>query len=478
MKRFRIILLAVVWLLAATVPAGAQTEFFIHTVRWYEGINDISKKYDVPVEVIMEVNGLEKPKVKSRMKLKIPVDLQAYYRTKAQTDKNTTDSSAVEAAKKAENTVVAQDVTEPEEEDNDKAESSWSWGSIFGFKNQVTATLVLPLGQDASSDNAFDFYSGAMLAARDLGEKGINADINVINLTGDEVSEDAAKKLGKADFIIGPVSEKDIQKVLAVAGKTPVISPLDPRAAGMADSIANFIHAPTAAYRQYVDIAQWLDQEREREDNIVLISETGTALSAGMKALVKELESRGVSFKKLEYSILEGRNVTNKVESAMVAEKTNRVVVLSEKEAFVNDVVRNLNLMLYNKFDVVLYSASKIRSYETIDIENLHSLNLHVCTSYYIDYDDPRVKDFVKTYRALFNAEPTQFSFQGYDVMGFFVKACHDSSKWYKKLARISRAKMLQADFKFERQHDGGYLNTGTRRIIYTPDYSVKEILH
>ena len=477
MKRFRIILLAVVWLLAATVPAGAQTEFFIHTVRWYEGINDISKKYDVPVEVIMEVNGLEKPKVKSRMKLKIPVDLQAYYRMKAQTEQSATDSSAVATAT-VENTVSEQDVTEPEEEDNDKTESSWSWGSIFGFKSKVTATLVLPLGQEASSDNAYDFYSGAMLAARDLGEKGVNADINVINITGDEVSEDAAAKLDKADFIIGPVSEKDILKVLAVAGKTPVISPLDPKAAGLADSVANFIQAPAAAIRQYIDLADWLYQERELEDNIVLISETGTALSSGMQALVKELEAKGIGFKKLEYSILEGRNVTNKVESAMSAEKTNRVVVLSEKEAFVNDVVRNLNLMIYNKFDVILYSASKIRSYETIDIENLHSLNLHVCSSYYIDYDDPRVKDFVKTYRALFNAEPSQFAFQGYDVMGYFVKACHDSGKWYKKLARISRAKMLQADFKFEKQHDGGYINTGIRRVIYTPDYSVKEILH
>ena len=478
MKRFRIILLAVVWLLAATVPAGAQTEFFIHTVRWYEGINDISKKYDVPVEVIMEVNGLEKPKVKSRMKLKIPVDLQAYYRMKAQTDNNAADSSAV-AATTVENKVAGQDVTEPEEEDdNDKTESSWSWGSIFGFNSKVTATLVLPLGQDASADNAFDFYSGAMLAARDLGEKGIKADINVVNITGDEVSEDAAAKLDKADFIIGPISEKDILKVLAVAGKTPVISPLDPRTAGMADSVANFIQAPTAAMMQYNDIAQWLCQEREREDNIVLVAETGTALSAGMKALIKTLEDKGIAFKRLDYSILEGRGVTGKVESAMAQDVTNRVVVLSEKEAFVNDVVRNLNLMLYNKFDVVLYSASKIRSYETIDIENLHSLNLHVCTSYYIDYDDPRVKSFVKTYRALFNAEPSQFAFQGYDVMGYFVQASHDSGKWYKKLARISRAKMLQADFKFERQHDGGYRNTGTRRIIYTPDYSVKEILH
>ena len=465
MKRFRIILLAVVWLLAATVPAGAQTEYFIHTVRWYEGIKDISKKYDVPVEVIMEVNGLEKPKVKSRMKLKIPVDLQAYYRMKSQTDGlAATDSSAV---------VATTHNDQPVKKDAEEEE--------YYFKNdndKVSATLVLPLGQDASSDNAFDFYSGAMLAARDLGERGIDIDVNVINITGDEFSEDAAEKLGKADFIVGPVSEKDILKLLAVAGKKPVISPLDPRAAGLADSVANFIQAPSAAKMQYTDLAEWIYQDCNRDDNVVLVSETGTALSAGMKELVNLLQHKGISFKSLEYSILEGRNVTKKVESAMVAEVTNRVVVLSEKEAFVNDVVRNLNLMIYNKFDVVLYSASKIRSYETIDTENLHSLNLHVCTSYYIDYDDPRVKNFVLTYRALFNAEPSQFAFQGYDVMGYFVKACNDNGKWYKKLARSGRTKMLQADFKFERQHDGGYLNTGTRRIIYTPDYAVKEILH
>lgn len=477
MKRLRIILLAVAWLLVAVLPAGAQTEYFIHTVRWYEGIKDISKKYDVPVEVIMEVNNLDKPKVKSRMKLKIPVDLQAYYRMQASSEglvQEAADSTAAAA------NAVTEPVTadNPEEED-DKTESPWDWSYIFGFKDKVNATLILPLGQDASSDNAFDFYGGAMLAARDLGEKGINSDVDVINLTGNEISEEAAEKLEKSDLIIGPVSEKDLVKVLAVAGKTPVISPLDPRASGLADSVANFIQAPTAAVRQYSDLAAWLCEERFPEDNIVLVSESGTALSAGMKELERILEENGIAANKLTYSILEGRSVSAKVTSAMVPEVTNRVVILSEKEAFVNDVVRNLNLALYNKYQVVLYSASKIRSFETIDIENLHSLNLHVCSSYYIDYDDPRVKRFVLSYRALFNTEPSQFAFQGYDVMGYFIKACHDSGRsWQKKLARIGKAKMLQADFKFIRQPDGGYLNTGIRRIIYGQDYSVKEILH
>ena len=277
------------------------------------------------------------------------------------------------------------------------------------------------------------------------------------------------------EIVPGP----DIVKMLAATSTIPVVSPLDPRAAGLADSVANFVQAPTAATRQYTDLAEWLAEDREPTDNVVLVSETGVVLSAGMQEFERVLEEKGIESNKLSYNILEGRDIASKVEAAMVPEITNRVVVLSENEAFVNDVVRNLNLMLYNKFDVVLYSSSRIRGFETIDIENLHSLNLHVCSTYFIDYEDSRVNSFVLAYRALFGAEPSQFSFQGYDVMGYFIKACHDSgNEWPNNLARIRRAKMLQADFKFSKQPGGGYLNTGVRRIIYTPDYSVKEILH
>lgn len=474
MKRIWIILLAALYLLTVNLPAGAQDEFFIHTVRWYENIKDISKKYDVPVEVIMEVNGLEKPKVKTRMKLKIPVDLQRYYRLKAESDSLT--ATASDSVAVSQNEVV--EIAEAQEVTENEPESKWSWKSIFGFKSKVKATLILPLGEDASSDNFFDFYSGALLAAKDLGENGINADISVINLAGEDITIALSSRLNDADLIIGPVSQKGLEKVLDFTEKTPVISPLDPKAAFLADSVKNFIQAPSPSSRQYSDLAGWLLEERDMTDNIVLISESGVALSNGMKEFEEILTSSGIQFKQLNYTILEGREITSKVESAMVPEVTNRVVVLSEKEAFVNDVVRNLNLMIYNKFNVVLYSSSRIRSYETIDVENLHSLNLHVCSSYFIDYDDPRVKRFVLSYRALYNTEPSQFAFQGYDVVGYFIKACHDcGTSWPKKLAKIGNAKMLQADFKFIKNSGGGFVNTGVRRIIYGQDYSVKEIL-
>ena len=44
----------------------------VHTVKWYENIDDIADRYGVSVEAIMEANSLKDRKLKSRQKLQIP----------------------------------------------------------------------------------------------------------------------------------------------------------------------------------------------------------------------------------------------------------------------------------------------------------------------------------------------------------------------------------------------------------------------
>lgn len=459
----------------ANIPAGAQTdttyvsqprepEYIIHTVRWYESINDLSRKYNVPVEVIVEVNGLSKPKIKSRQKIKIPADLEQYYRYK--------EAVSISAAVQASSQTPVQ-AAPPQEGQSQEGQPPVEQVK----KDKVKAVVLLPLGAtDGSSDIYLDFYSGALMAAKDLGESGISAELDIVDLASGAISEEDLEKISTADMAIGPVTKSALESLIATGIKTPVISPLDPKAACLADSSANFIQAPSPASRQYSDLALWLAEEREPQDNVLLISESGVTLSDGMTELKAILDEHYINFGTFSYSILQGRGIIDGMSASLRPDVTNRVVVLSENEAFVNDVVRNLNLLNYNKFNVVLYSASKIRSFETIDVENLHSVNLHVCSSYFIDYDDPRVKRFLLVYRALFNSEPNQFAFQGYDVAGFFIKACHDlGSRWPTHLDRGGINKMLQADFRLERNPEGGFINTGIRRVIYGSDYSVKE---
>ncbi len=108
-------------------------------------------------------------------------------------------------------------------------------------------------------------------------------------------------------------------------------------------------------------------------------------------------------------------------------------------------------------------------------MDNLHNLKTRVSTAYYIDYESPAVRRFLLEYRALYNTEPTQFSFQGYDLAYFFIYMKTKFGKsWMEKVARLGNSAMMQTDFLFRESSDGGYINEGVRRIVYGPDYSVR----
>ena len=187
------------------------------------------------------------------------------------------------------------------------------------------------------------------------------------------------------------------------------------------------------------------------------------------------LEKDGIAFSSFSYSILEGRDVLEPLKGMMTTEAANRVLVMSESEAFVNDVVRNLNLLIFEDYEIVLYAPSKIRSFETIEVDNLHNARLHTSLSYYVDYGNPAVKDFVKQYRALYNTEPTPYAFQGYDITVYFMEMCSEYGEEWESNLEGHPACLLQTDFDFSRAGEGkGFTNSGMRRIVYGPDYSIQ----
>ena len=193
-----------------------------------------------------------------------------------------------------------------------------------------------------------------------------------------------------------------------------------------------------------------------------------------MGAMNTILEKDGIPFNTFSYSILEGRNIQEPLKKMMSKEAPNRILVMSESEAFVNDVVRNLNLLIHNEYEIVLYGPSKIRTFETIEVDNLHNTRLHTSLAYYVDYDDPRVMEFVRKYRALYNTEPTPYAFQGYDIATYFMDMCSKYGHDWIKNMEDNDSSLLQADFRFHKMEGkAGYVNSGVRRIVYGPDYSI-----
>lgn len=432
----------------------------IHTVRWYETLKDIAAKYNVTESEIISANNLKDGKIKNRQKLIIPT-------IGSTVERITTESEA-------------EIVQEFEEEDmnletafDDKDEEEETATTILS-KSTIQATVLLPLKAtgNSSSKSNMDFYSGLLLAARELGESGINIDMNVYDIANGSFGA-TRDELETSDMIIGPVAAGDINRLYTVApGIKALVSPLDPKAEQLTERYSTMVHAPAPRMAQYEDVANWIKEDLMPGDKVIVISEKEARKGDEGRILRAVIDSAHITYTPFSYSILEGRKIQEPLETEMTTEGFNRVVVASESEAFVNDVVRNLNLTIHNKFNVVLYAPAKIRTFETIEIENFHNTNLHASLTYYIDYNDPEVRKFIKKYRTLFHTEPTQFAFQGYDVAKYFLGLCAKYGEDWMRYAED--ASMLQSTFDLKPSGNAGYINNGIRRIVYGKEYSVE----
>ena len=434
-----------------------------HTVKWYEDLDVIADKYGVSVEAIMNANGLTGRKLTKRQKLIIPEPGET-----VPAPEIIPDAPAAEEEAAAEETPVEETV---QTDTLLTVEDPW----IFTPKDEVQATLILPMkaSTDNVSRNNMDFYSGVLLAVRDLGESGISTELNVYD-SSDSSHPIASEDLDGSDIVIGPVSSGDLKRLLDT-DRNPqmVISPLDPRAESLAQSHSNFIQVPTPQTVLYQDLMNWIREDTMPGDTLLLISEKGARQTDAVVQMTQAADSSGMTFIPFSYSILEGRDITEPLTNLMTATGTNRVLIASDSEAFVNDVVRNLNILVYNKLNVVLYAPARIRNFETIEVENLHNTSLHVSLGYLIDYDSQQVKNFLLKYRALFNTEPTQYAFQGYDIATYFIGMCSRyGSGWTRKLGD-TESQMLQSTFRYVPVENGGYVNNGVRRLVYGPGWSV-----
>lgn len=457
MKKFRIILTFILCLVPFGVQAQNEDEYKTHVVKWYEDLKSIANTYQVDPQDIIDFNDLKSEILTRRQELKIPLRKIK----KAISDAGTVvQNTAQQAAEQLDSMSVTVGGLVKD-----------ALSSIFSKQtNKVNAALILPFStQNGINGSNYDFYSGVLMAVRDMASQGISVDLNVFDMPG-STNPASREALNNADIIIGPLSTKNITTVLEDCPFNKyIISPLDSRAAALAEAGENVIQAPSSTDAQYADLISWIKEEHGGSDKLILFTEK----NATPTALAKYVESSGIKYSTVNYGILEGRNIANTLQSIMNPDAVNRVVIASDNEAFVNDVVRNLNLMTFKKYNVVLFGPSKIRNFETIEVENFHNTHLHMSSSYYVDYNDSAVKSFLMAYRALFNAEPGPYAFQGYDTAKFFLSQYANHSNGWISHLESEKGYGLQSNFLLKRTLGGGYVNQAVRRVVYDTDWSI-----
>lgn len=435
-----------------------------HVKKWYEDLDMIAAQYNVSAEAIMVANNLTDKKLANRQKLIIPASISV-----ASSETGEENQTADLTEKPVEEEILKSDEDAPEGLDQNWAISP---------EKTINATVLLPMKSidGKLSRNNMDFYSGIMLAVYDLAQKGINTDLNVYDIA-DQSTPVIKEDIETSDVIIGPITAADLTRLFQTSPETAaVVSPLDPRAEKLVVEYNELIQAPTPHKVQYKDLTDWIKEDAGENDKVFMFSERTVRVNEAAALMKEVMDSSGIAYTPFTYSILEGRDILEPLKEMMTSEGANRIYIASESEAFVNDVVRNLNLMLLENFEVILYAPSKIRSFETIEVEHFHKTAMHVSLTYYINYENQDVKDFLLKYRALYKTEPSQFAFQGYDIAYYFISLCNKYGKdWTEKLEESEKS-MLQSTFKYMKQGTGGYVNNGVRRITYGPKWTIAQV--
>ena len=468
-----------------------------HTVKWFEDIYDVAGEYNVTAQEIMAANGLKSSRISKRQTLRIPVTEKARENlkkefpnlasivvtppAKAETPKTETPNTGKPVVSQPEPVAAAEKpvtkAAQPEEkkaveEENAEAPAVLlDWLSGMAGKGSAELALILPFNASGkASESNMDFYSGVLMALRSLEKEGVKTTLNVYDL---QAGIPSSYDLNKNDFILGPITTNDLSSILGVTGgRVPVVSPLDQKAGDLAGTREGFIQAPSSAASQYAELVAWATEENARGDQIILVTEkSSNGSTAPAVGLREALLAAGTSFDGVSLTQGESRS-TSALTSRLVKGGVNRIILASENETFVSNLIGNLGILLGRGYKIVVYAPSRVRTFDTIDTSLYHQCSLHICSPYFADYEAENVKAFIRSYRALYRTEPSQFAFQGYDLTRYFATlVAKYGNRWTRALEEVPGSG-IHTDFRFVPVRKGSYRNTGIRRILYDTDYS------
>lgn len=348
-----------------------------------------------------------------------------------------------------------------------------------GLYLPISAAVTDSLKPTARTLSFLSFYQGALMAVDRLAKAGLSAKLYVYDTEKMASTVDALVKKPEflsLDMIIGPVYP-EMQKVvseLSAKNRIPMVSPLSPDDRYTKTNPCYFQVNPVRKLRIEAT-ADYLFREFSKEKIIFLATESGSAETRQIHALLLKKGGPGVS-KGLVKSYNLWSSGMEGFESLLQTDKPNILVMAEMNEVNVSIAMNRLAL-LSKKYPIILIGIQEFTKMQSIEIENLHNVNLRFLTTYFVDYNSPAVTSFVESFKAEFGAEPSLLAFQGYDVTTFFLKSLQKTADLSRGLPADSNIGLLHTFYHFTRVSDfAGFTNDSFTVVEYANTFDVKSL--
>ena len=154
----------------------------------------------------------------------------------------------------------------------------------------------------------------------------------------------------------------------------------------------------------------------------------------------------------------------------------NIIITLATGEVFYTNYIRDLKGYADN-YDIILFTKPYLLKYESLELEYLQQLKLHIFSPNYIDYNLQAVNDFINKFHEKYYTEPDLYAFMGYDITFYFLRALYKYGRNFKYCLKDDIVEGLCSKFKFISQDkDSGYENRGIYIYKIDEDYKLVKI--
>jgi LysM repeat protein/ABC-type branched-subunit amino acid transport system substrate-binding protein len=322
------------------------------------------------------------------------------------------------------------------------------------------------------SANYLEFYEGAMIAAENLAAAGLKFKMYVYDTNQDpKVVDQLVKKQEflSLDLIIGPVYPNCQNTISALSAKNriPMVSPLSPDS-HLASANPYYFQVNPDRNLRLSGTADYICQKYKGRNLIFLGNQDGSSESKLIPGKLKLKKTNNI----VEYDLW--ADSKSGIESVLNPEEENVIILTDNDEARVSVAITRLNT-ISRKFRITLIGMQEYTRMKSINIEYLHNLKLHYLSPYYIDFNNKDVKNFITTFRNYYSAEPSQYAYQGYDILTAFLKNLEKSGRKFTVQGPEFNLHLLQSEYNFQRVSNfGGFVNSTFFIIEYSDTYDVR----
>ncbi len=334
-----------------------------------------------------------------------------------------------------------------------------------------------------------DFMLGVKLALDSLQKEGISVELFCFDTEADtsvvrEIVE--MNDLAGMDLIIGPVYQYNLSIVAPYAMnlRIPLVSPLSSKGNLTETNPYLFQIVPTID-AEFEKLASYVSNYHEY--NIVLIHSGDLREEDNIFALKRNLFRYfayrtffdEVIFKEIVYNEeFTVNDSINSVEHSLSKQVENLIIVPSGQETFASEILASL-FTFSEEYSITVLGYPTWMKFRNIELKYFYNLGVQVFTPFFINYDNYRVKNFLRKYKHNFNTEPDQFSYawKGYDIAYFFISGLSRYGDHFLRCHKEYKPQLLEAGFEFERVNShGGYINNYFRMLKFTPDNKILDI--